>query len=49
MVERSFAWLARSRRLARDYERLASTLRGVHLAAFAIVMLARLVNWAASS
>jgi transposase len=49
VVERSFAWLARFRRLARDYERLASTLRGMHLAAFAIVMLARLANWAGSS
>jgi transposase len=49
VVERSFAWLARFRRLARDYERLASTLRGMHLAAFAIVMLARLVNWPGSS
>lgn len=49
VVERSFAWLARFRRLARDYERLASTLRGMHLAAFAIVMLARLVNWTESA
>jgi len=49
VVERSFAWLARFRRLARDYERLASTLRGMHLAAFAIVMLARLANWPGSS
>lgn len=45
VVERSFAWLARFRRLAKDYERLASTLKGMHLAAFAIVMLTRLVNW----
>jgi transposase len=35
----------RFRRLAKDYERLASTLKGMHLAAFAIVMLARLVKW----
>ena len=49
VVERSFAWLARFRRLARDYERLASTLRGMHLAAFAIVMLARLANWPESA
>ncbi len=49
VVERTFAWLARFRRLAKDYERLASTLRGMHLAAFAIVMLARLVNWGESS
>ena len=49
VVERSFAWLARFRRLARDYERLASTLKGMHLAAFAIVMLARLMNWEESA
>jgi transposase len=49
VVERSFGWLARFRRLARDYERLASTLRGMHLAAFAIVMLARLVKWGTSA
>ena len=49
VVERSFAWLARFRRLARDYERLASTLKGMHLAAFAIVMLARLVKWDGSA
>src|SRR5829696_4516685 len=49
VVERSFTWLARFRRLARDYERLASTLRGMHLAAFAIVMLARLANWTESA
>jgi transposase len=49
VVERSFAWLARFRRLARDYERLATTLRGMHLAAFAIVMLGRLANWAGSA
>jgi len=29
-VERSFAWLARFRRLARDYERLAETLAGAY-------------------
>lgn len=49
VVERSFAWLARFRRLAKDYERLASTLKGMHLAAFAIVMLARLANWDGSA
>jgi len=49
VVERSFAWLTRFRRLAKDYERLASTLRGMHLAAFAIVMLARLANWTESA
>jgi transposase len=49
VVERSFAWLTRFRRLAKDYERLASTLKGMHLAAFAIVMLARLMNWNGSA
>jgi transposase len=49
VVERSFAWLTRFRRLAKDYERLASTLKGMHLAAFAIVMLARLMKWNGSA
>lgn len=39
VVERSFAWLARCRRLAKDYERLPSTLAGLHYAAFAFLML----------
>jgi transposase len=42
VVERSFAWAARSRRLARDYERLEQTLAGLHYLAFAILMLAKL-------
>ena len=49
VVERSFAWLARFRRLTRDYERLASTLKGMHVAAFAFIMLARLANWDGSA
>src|SRR5215213_878370 len=43
VVERSFAWTARFRRLARDYERLAETLRGYHLLAFVVLLLQRLV------
>lgn len=43
VVERSFAWAARFRRLARDYERLPEMLRGFHLLAFAILLLQRLV------
>jgi len=39
VVERSFAWAARFRRLARDYERLASSLAGLHWLAFATLML----------
>jgi transposase len=44
VVERSFAWTARFRRLARDYERLPETLAGLHFIAFAILMLRRLVE-----
>ena len=39
VVERSFAWAARFRRLARDYERLAVTLAGYHWLAFVTLML----------
>jgi transposase len=35
VVERGFAWAARFRPLARDHERLATTLAGLHLLAFA--------------
>ena len=38
VVERSFAWMARFRRLVRDYERLAETLAGLHFIAFAMLM-----------
>ncbi len=44
VVERSFAWAARIRRLARDYERLPQTLAGLHFLAFAILMLRRFVE-----
>jgi transposase len=39
VVERSFAWTTRFRRLVRDYERLPATLAGLHLVAFACLML----------
>ncbi len=39
VVERSFAWTARFRRLVRDYERLPATLAGLHLIVFACLML----------
>ena len=45
VVERSFAWMARFRRLARDYERLAETLAGPHFVAFAILLLHRFVTF----
>jgi transposase len=41
VVERSFGWLGRFRRLARDYERLAKTLAGWHWLAFVGLLLAR--------
>jgi transposase len=44
VVERSFAWAARFRRLARDYERLPETLAGLHFLAFAILLLARAIG-----
>jgi transposase len=49
VVERSFAWATRFRRLAKDYERLASTLAGMHLVAFVFIMLAQLVNFGSSA
>jgi len=44
VVERSFAWTARFRRLARDYERLAATLTGLRLLAFTSIMAQRFVT-----
>lgn len=44
VVERSFGWMARFRRLARDYERLPETLKGLHFLAFAILMAQRFVQ-----
>ena len=49
VVERSFAWTGRFRRLARDYERLADTLAGLHFLAFAILMLKNVVQLFSSS
>jgi transposase len=39
VVERSFAWTGRFRRLTRDYERLQTTLEGFHYLAFALLAL----------
>lgn len=49
VVERSFAWLARCRRLARDYERLPAVLAGLHFIAFACLLLHRVVPLTFSS
>jgi len=39
VIERSFAWATRFRRLVKDYERYASTLADLHLVAFVCLML----------
>jgi transposase len=44
VVERDFAWTARFRRLARDYERLPETLVGLHLIAFVCLMLRHVLH-----
>ena len=44
VVERSFGWAARFRRLARDYERLPETLAGLTYLAFAMLMLRNFVH-----
>ena len=41
VVERSFTWLSRFRRLGRDYERLSNSLQQLHFVVFACLMLAR--------
>ncbi len=43
VVERSFAWATRFRRLVRDYERLPQTLKGLHFVAFACLMLSKAI------
>ena len=43
VVERSFAWTTKFRRLVRDYERLPETLAGLHVVAFICIMLARAI------
>jgi transposase len=44
VVERSFAWAARFRRLAKDYERLPTSLAGLHWLAFLTLMLNTLLR-----
>lgn len=44
VVERSFAWLSRFRRLAKDYERLPETVAGLHLVALSTLMLGRMLK-----
>lgn len=49
VIERSFAWKSRFRRLVRDYERLPETVAGLHFVAFICIMLTRLFAIAAAS
>lgn len=44
VVERSFAWTTRFRRLVRDYERLPEMLAGLHFLVFAILLLSRAIG-----
>ncbi|WP_264045759.1 IS5 family transposase [Methylobacterium flocculans] len=46
VVECAFAWMARFRRHARDYERLPTTLAGPHLAAVSVLLLRRAADLA---
>ena len=48
VVERSFAWVGRYRRLSKDYEALTETGEGMIWAAFGSTMLRRLVKPQAS-
>lgn len=49
VVERSFAWVSRFRRLARDYERLPHMTAGLHVVAFACLMVRQLITLAGQS
>ena len=49
VVERSFAWATRFRRLVKDYERYAQTLAGFHVVAFACIMIKQAAAIAADS
>jgi transposase len=44
VVERSFAWATRFRRLARDYECLPETVQGLHVLALTILFAKRFVH-----
>jgi transposase len=49
VVERSFAWVARFRRLAKDDERLPEMVAGLHFLAFVSLMLHRLLTTVAQT
>jgi transposase len=47
VVERSFAWATRFRRLVKDYERYPTTLERLHIVAFVCLMLSKAAQLAA--
>ena len=49
VVERNLGWLARFRRLSRDYERLPEVLGGLHFLVFAMLMLPNAARLLASA
>jgi transposase len=49
VVERSFAWATRFRRLVKDYERCDQTLADLHLVAFTCIMLKNITTLAVGS
>ena len=49
VVERSFAWATRFRRLVKNYERYASTVADLHLVAFVCLMLKKAAQLATGS
>ena len=49
VVERSFGWLARFRRLSRDFERMPEVLAALHFVVFAMLMLPKVALLLASS
>lgn len=49
VVERSFGWIARCRRLLRDFERMSDVLVGFHKVAFVCVMLQQVTQLFGSS
>jgi len=49
VIERSFAWATRFRRLAKDDEQLPETVAGLHFVAFACLMLQRIALHASTS
>ena len=48
VVERSFGWLSRFRRLSRDFERMPEVLAGLHFVVFGMLMLPKVATFLTS-